>query len=112
MDLVNLHQTAVAAMRTRGLLPVFAPQTLQAAEAVRQASPGCHGGMPDLRHLSGFSIDNDDTRDLDQRSVAEPLGSGEYAAAPAMAARSSARCAKPQARICCMDALARCSTRW
>jgi len=63
-------------MRTRGLLPVFALQALQEAEAARQAGPGHNVDMLDLRHLTWFSIDNDDTRDLDQLSVAEPLAAG------------------------------------
>ncbi len=76
MDPINLHQIAVEAMRTRGLLPDFAPQTLQEAEAARRTDPEPNGALRDLRHLTWFSIDNDDTRDLDQLSVAEPLAAG------------------------------------
>ncbi len=76
MDPINLHQIAVEAMRTRGLLPAFAPQALQEAEAARQTSPERNNTIRDLRHLTWFSIDNDDTRDLDQLSVAEPLATG------------------------------------
>ena len=76
MDSTDLHQIAVEAMRSRGLLPVFAPQALQEAEAARQAGPERNGTIHDLRHLTWFSIDNDDTRDLDQLSVAEPLEAG------------------------------------
>ena len=76
MDPTHLHQIAVEAMRTRGLLPVFSPQALQEAEAARQTSPERSGDIRDLRHLTWFSIDNDDTRDLDQLSVAEPLAGG------------------------------------
>ena len=76
MDPINLHRIAVEAMRSRGLLPVFAPQALQEAEAARLAGPERNGTIRDLRHLTWFSIDNDDTRDLDQLSVAEPLAAG------------------------------------
>lgn len=76
MDPINLHRIAVEAMRSRGLLPVFAPQALQEAEATRLAGPERNGTIRDLRHLTWFSIDNDDTRDLDQLSVAEPLAAG------------------------------------
>ncbi|NDP39333.1 MAG: RNB domain-containing ribonuclease [Rhodoferax sp.] len=76
MNPINLHQIAVLAMRTRGLLPAFAPQALQEAEAARQASPERDSAILDLRHLTWFSIDNDDTRDLDQLSVAEALPDG------------------------------------
>ncbi|WP_029526914.1 RNB domain-containing ribonuclease [Polaromonas glacialis] len=73
MNPINLHQIAVEAMRTRGLLPAFAPQALQEAEDARQTIPERSSAIRDLRHLTWFSIDNDDTRDLDQLSVAEPL---------------------------------------
>jgi len=76
MNPINLHQIAVEAMRSRGLLPVFAPQALQEAEQARQARPERDSAIQDLRHLTWFSIDNDDTRDLDQLSVAEALPNG------------------------------------
>ena len=76
MEPINLHQIAVDAMRERGLLPAFAPQALQEAEAARRLGPERNGDVRDLRHLTWFSIDNDDTRDLDQLSVAEPLPAG------------------------------------
>ncbi|MDO8456352.1 MAG: ribonuclease catalytic domain-containing protein, partial [Burkholderiaceae bacterium] len=73
---VNLHHIATLAMRARGLLPAFAPEALQEAEDARQAIPERSSAIRDLRHLTWFSIDNDDTRDLDQLSVAEPLAAG------------------------------------
>lgn len=76
MDPTHLHQLAVEAMRSRGLLPAFEPQALQEAEAARQTGPERNGDIRDLRHRSWFSIDNDDTRDLDQLSVAESLAGG------------------------------------
>ncbi len=76
MDSTHLHQIAVEAMRSRGLLPVFSPQALQEAEAARHTAPERSSDIRDLRHLTWFSIDNDDTRDLDQLSVAEPLAGG------------------------------------
>ena len=76
MNPINLHQIAVDAMRSRGLLPAFSPQALQEAEAARQASLESHDAIRDLRHLGWFSIDNDDTRDLDQLSMAESLPEG------------------------------------
>jgi exoribonuclease II len=76
MDPTHLHQIAVEAMRSRGLLPAFTTQALREAEASRQTSPERNSSILDLRHLTWFSIDNDDTRDLDQLSVAEPLAGG------------------------------------
>ena len=76
MDPTHLHQIAIQAMRTRGLLPIFSPQALQEAESARHTGPEHGGDIRDLRQLTWFSIDNDDTRDLDQLSVAEPLAAG------------------------------------
>jgi exoribonuclease-2 len=76
MDIIDLHQLAVEAMRLRGLLPAFAPQALLEAEAARRAPPERDGSIRDLRQLTWFSIDNDDTLDLDQLSVAQALPDG------------------------------------
>ncbi|HYW58681.1 MAG TPA: RNB domain-containing ribonuclease [Polaromonas sp.] len=76
MNPTHLHQIAVEAMRSRGLLPAFSPHALQEAEAARHTAPERSADIRDLRHLTWFSIDNDDTRDLDQSSVAEPLADG------------------------------------
>ena len=76
MEATDLHQIAVAAMRTRGLLPTFEPQALREAAAAGNAGPAPDGAIRDLRHLPWFSIDNDDTQDLDQLSVAEALPAG------------------------------------
>jgi exoribonuclease-2 len=76
MDLPDLRQLAEDAMRDRGLLPDFAPQALREAESARATGPGADGDIRDLRELDWFSIDNDDTRDLDQLSVAQALPQG------------------------------------
>ncbi|MDB5928827.1 MAG: Exoribonuclease [Polaromonas sp.] len=73
---INLRQIALDAMQARGLLPAFSPQALQEAEAARQTPPEQGSHIRDLRQLTWFSIDNDDTLDLDQLSVAEPLAGG------------------------------------
>ncbi|MEP6791372.1 MAG: ribonuclease catalytic domain-containing protein, partial [Ramlibacter sp.] len=76
MNPLDLHLLAVEAMRSRGLLPEFTPQALAQAEASRNAATEQTGDIRDLRHLTWFSIDNDDTLDLDQLSVAEALPDG------------------------------------
>lgn len=76
MDSAHLHRLAVAAMQERGLQPEFAPQALREAEAARMHGPERGGDIRDLRGMPWFSIDNDDTRDLDQLSVAEALPGG------------------------------------
>ena len=76
MKPINLHQIAVDALRSRGLRPTFTPEALQEAEAARQPSLEDDRAIRDMRHLTWFSIDNDDTRDLDQLSEAERLPGG------------------------------------
>ena len=63
-------------MRERGLLPEFAPPAQREAEAAGRAGPERDGEIIDLRPLPWFSIDNDDTQDLDQLSVVEELAGG------------------------------------
>ncbi len=69
----DLEAIARRAMTERGLEPDFPPAALAEAERL---GPEAHDGdasVRDLRHLLWSSIDNDDTRDLDQLEVAEPL---------------------------------------
>lgn len=75
----RLRQIARRAMRERGLEPDFSAAVLAEADAAREWSGAVlsHDPAPrDLRHLLWASIDNDDSRDLDQLTVAEPLGAG------------------------------------
>ena len=70
-----LKAIARQAMQERGFEPAFSPA---AATEVQQLSEGAVRAAPgrrDLRHLRWCSIDNDDSRDLDQLSVAEVRGS-------------------------------------
>jgi exoribonuclease-2 len=68
-----LQRIARRAMLERGLLPDFSPEVR--AELTRiQASPSLDGDkVRDLRDLLWASIDNDDSRDLDQLTVAEAM---------------------------------------
>ena len=66
----NLRQIALAALQTRGLLSAFSPAAVHEAETAIPDSAEA-GPLHDLRGLLWFSIDNDDTRDLDQLSFAE-----------------------------------------
>ncbi|HSS76929.1 MAG TPA: RNB domain-containing ribonuclease [Thermoanaerobaculia bacterium] len=65
----NLRAIAHRAMLDRGLDPDFPPAAQ--AEADHLASPASGAGLRDLRQLPWSSIDNDDSRDLDQIEVAE-----------------------------------------
>ena len=68
-----LQSLAHQAMLDRGLLPDFSPAAL--AELGRLPLSAATAGEPvrDLRNLLWASIDNDDSRDLDQLTVAEAM---------------------------------------
>jgi exoribonuclease-2 len=73
---VDLVAIARAAMRQRGLEPQFPPAALAQAAAVPGPAPG--DGLRDLRELPWCSIDNDDSMDLDQLTVAEQASDGVH----------------------------------
>ena len=74
MDNAELLGLARAAMRQRGLQPDFPPAALHEAAALAQ--PVADPGLRDLRQLVWCSIDNDDSRDLDQLTVAHTQTDG------------------------------------
>ena len=72
-----LRHIARVAMVERGLEPEFPPAALRQISALaRPAQPAQAQTVQDLRALPWVSIDNDDSRDLDQLSVAESLPQG------------------------------------
>lgn len=72
-----LKKIAHMAMLERGLEPDFSEEVTAELAAIRGTSHGPAPGARDLRHLSWCSIDNDDSLDLDQLTVAEPASGGE-----------------------------------
>jgi exoribonuclease-2 len=71
----TLQRIAEAAMRDRGFEPDFsAPAQTQVSTTTESAVQPPFSARRDLRDLLWCSIDNDDSRDLDQLSVAEPRG--------------------------------------
>jgi len=78
----DLASIAHLAMLSRGLAPDFSPAARDEAKrlaAQRGRLLEDDDGGPPARDLSGlpwFSIDNDDTRDMDQLSVAEEVSGG------------------------------------
>ncbi|HTV01884.1 MAG TPA: RNB domain-containing ribonuclease [Luteitalea sp.] len=70
----DLAELAREAMRARGLEPEFPPEAL--AQLARLAPEVDGAGVVDQRALPWCSIDNDDSRDLDQLTVAERLDDG------------------------------------
>jgi VacB/RNase II family 3'-5' exoribonuclease len=72
----NLEDIARRAMIERGLHPDFPPAVLEETGGMKEVRSFQGNGIRDLRNLPWFSIDNDDTRDLDQLTVAERQGAG------------------------------------
>ena len=60
-------------MLERGLEPEFSPAVQRELAAFTQAASDTSGGVIDLRALPWCSIDNDESLDLDQLTVCEPL---------------------------------------
>jgi VacB/RNase II family 3'-5' exoribonuclease len=71
-----LGDIARRAMLERGLLPEFSAAALKQTAAIAGPAAASDPGSRNLRHLLWASIDNDDSRDLDQLSVAQPLSGG------------------------------------
>lgn len=74
-DRATLAAVARRAMIERGLEPDFPPAAQQELAAIHGPA-GATGDVRDLRDRLWASIDNDDSRDLDQLTVAEPLADG------------------------------------
>ncbi len=73
------------AMRDRGLLPDFEPAVQQQLDGIRGPAVARDASIRDLVALPWASIDNDDSRDLDQLSVAEELPGGRVKVCVAVA---------------------------
>jgi len=75
----DLQRIAAAAMIDHGLEPTFPAAVLVEVQRLRSQQPRrdqAWPGVVDLTALPWCSIDNDDSRDLDQLTVAEPLPDG------------------------------------
>ena len=64
-------------MVERGLLPGFSAQALAELARLNAPATATDGSFRDLRNLLWCSIDNDDSLDLDQLTVAEALPGGQ-----------------------------------
>jgi exoribonuclease-2 len=72
-----LQSIARSAMIQRGLLPDFSAEALVELERIGGPPGGDGGPVRNLTQLLWASIDNDDSRDLDQLSVAEAMPGGK-----------------------------------
>jgi exoribonuclease-2 len=71
-----LRRIAHDAMEERGLLPDFSAAVVAETNRIATAATATGPEFRDLRGLKWASIDNDDSRDLDQLTVAEPAKHG------------------------------------
>ncbi|NJD55840.1 MAG: RNB domain-containing ribonuclease [Nitrospirae bacterium] len=71
-----LRRIARRVMLERGLLPDFSKEAIAELDTIRSAAIGRPPEVRDLRSLLWCSIDNDDSRDLDQLTVAESMQDG------------------------------------
>jgi exoribonuclease II len=118
MDNHELLNIAREAMRQRGLQPDFSAAAQQEAALMTEPIAPTDAALPDLRDLLWCSIDNDDSRDLDQLTVALPQANGVQrilvaiatrmrwfapaARSTTMRARTRPRCTRPPAcSRCC-----------
>ena len=72
-----LRRIAQRAMLERGLLPDFSAEALAELAGIQAAAATDGEQVRDLRDLLWASIDNDDSRDLDQLTVAEAMPGDE-----------------------------------
>src|SRR5580704_5026585 len=72
-----LHRIARSAMQEKGFLTDFPSSVMSTLNSLQEITPKISGPVRDLRNLLWCSIDNDDSEDLDQLSVAIPMSSGE-----------------------------------
>lgn len=72
----DLVRIAIEAMADRGLEPEFPPAVQRQLATLAGPAHDDDPRIRDLRALPWCSIDNDDSRDLDQLTACEPLGAG------------------------------------
>jgi exoribonuclease R len=73
----DLKAIAKSVLQQHGLHPNFPPDVLLQVSRTRELQKEEAGEVRDLSHLPWCSIDNDDSRDLDQLSASEDLGNGK-----------------------------------
>jgi len=71
-----LKKIAHRVMIERGFLPDFSPQAIAELDGIHRPATRTEESTRDLRNLLWCSIDNDDSRDLDQLTIAEAMPDG------------------------------------
>jgi exoribonuclease R len=77
-----LQSIAHRVMLERGLVPDFPLQALAELDEIHGPATQAEESTRDLRDLLWCSIDNDDSRDLDQLTVAEAMPDGATSLLP------------------------------
>jgi exoribonuclease-2 len=72
----RLQRIAHRAMLERDMIPDFPPEVFAELDRISGPAVKTEETTLDLRHLLWCSMDNDDSRDLDQLTVAEEMGGG------------------------------------
>ncbi len=72
-----LQRIARSAMQDKGFMTDFPAAVITTLNSLQEMTPRIADPVRDLRNLAWCSIDNDDSEDLDQLSVAIPMTSGE-----------------------------------
>jgi VacB/RNase II family 3'-5' exoribonuclease len=71
-----LQNIAHRVMLERGMLPDFSSEAIKELDGLQHPAAANDNTFLDMRHLLWASIDNDDSRDLDQLTVATDLSGG------------------------------------
>lgn len=75
-DRKRLQDIARRALFARGLPPNLSSATLARTDCIKQVAEKSGDAVRDLRGLLWASINNDDSRDVDRLTVAEPMADG------------------------------------
>lgn len=73
----DLREIADRALQARGLLTDFTAKETKQLDAIREPAKPTDSSIRDMRSMLWCSIDNDNSRDLDQLTVAEKLPNGD-----------------------------------
>ncbi len=75
---IDLNELARSAMRERSLWPDYPMAALKEVSELKSPPIPPETNYEDMRHQLFFSIDNDDSKDLDQLTYAESLPNGDF----------------------------------
>jgi len=77
-NMIDLTDLAKQTMIERHLLPDFPPAVMKEVNQMTSPAQPSSNDFKDMRHLQWFSLDNDDSRDLDQITYAEKFSPSSF----------------------------------